>query len=68
MRGYTATYKPETIRGEAGWTYSCFCDGKLVFDGWTKGKKRDAEAIVRKGIENRNAILAAFANAPLAVA
>lgn len=58
---YTATYKPETIGGERGWSYECFCDGRLVFEGWSRGAKREAEADVRNGIRNREALLAASA-------
>jgi hypothetical protein len=67
VKGYTATYKPETIAGEPGWSYQCFCDERLVFEGWSRGAKRDAEAEVRNGIRNRNHLLGAFAGVPLAV-
>jgi len=50
---YTAIYRSERLLGEPGWTYQCFCDGLLVFEGWTRGAKRDAEAEVRRGIHAR---------------
>lgn len=68
MKGYTATYKPETILGEQGWSYQCFCDGRLIFDGWSRGKKTEAEQCVRDGIKSRVELLAVFANVPMAVA
>lgn len=58
---YTATYKHQTICGEAGWSYVVTCDGRLVFEGWSRGRKRDAEAEVRNGIRNRDALLACLA-------
>ena len=58
MKNYTATYEPETILCEPGWSYEVTCEGRPVFAGWTRGKKRDAEAEVRQGIKNRDAQLA----------
>jgi hypothetical protein len=54
---YTATYEPDRILGEDGYSYTCYCNGVVVFEGWTRGKKRDAEAEVRNGIMNREALL-----------
>lgn len=61
MNRYTATYEPDTIMGEAGWSYACYCEGRLIFEGWSRGKKSDAEAEVRNGINNREALLSAVA-------
>lgn len=59
MKGYTAHYWPETINNEPGWSYECLFDGRVIFEGWSRGKKRDAEFEVRRGINNREALLAA---------
>lgn len=54
--GYTATYRPETLFSEPGWAYSCFHNGREIFNGWSRGSKREAESEVRRGIANREAL------------
>jgi hypothetical protein len=56
---YTATYEPRTMGGEAGFWYRCHADGRLIFEGWSRGSKPNAEAEVREGINAREALLAA---------
>jgi hypothetical protein len=56
-KGYTAHYWPETLGGEPGWSYECLTGGRVVFEGWTRGVKRDAEHEVRRGIANREALV-----------
>lgn len=55
--GYRTTiYRQERLFGEPGWTYECLYNGRVVFEGWTRGSKRDAESEVRRGIANREAL------------
>lgn len=54
MTGFTVIYRHERLLGESGWTYQCFHNGNVVFEGWTRGAKSDAEAEVRRGIEARS--------------
>jgi hypothetical protein len=58
MKSYTATYEPQTVNGEQGYWYRCFAGGRLIFEGWSRGKKREAEAEVRNGINARDALIA----------
>ena len=58
-KGYTATYEAATVGDEPGWSYSVTCDGRLVFEGWSRGRKQHAEAEVREGINAREALLEA---------
>lgn len=60
--GYTAIYRAERLLGEPGWTYQCLFNGQLIFEGWTRGSKRDAEAEVRQGIDAREALISAVAS------
>lgn len=53
---YTATYKAETIAGEAGWSWHLFAFGRLVAEGWTRGKKSEAETEVRTAIAARDTL------------
>ncbi len=54
---YTVTYEPETIQGEHGYSYRVYTSrSHLVFEGWTRGKKHEAEIEVRHGIEAREAL------------
>jgi hypothetical protein len=53
---YTAIYRAERCANESGWTYQCLYNGRLVFEGWTRGAKRDAEAEVRRGIDARETL------------
>jgi hypothetical protein len=53
VTGYTAVYRAERLFGEQGWSYSCFFDGHVVFEGWSRGSKREAESEVRRGINAR---------------
>lgn len=54
MTNYTATYEPQMLAGERGWSWQLFADGRLVAEGWTRGKKRAAEAEVRITIASRD--------------
>jgi hypothetical protein len=56
---YTATYEPDTILGERGYSYACYCNGELVLEGWSRGKMEHAQAEVRSWINNREAQLGA---------
>lgn len=56
MKNYTGTYEPQTVHGERGFWYRCFANGKLVFEGWSRGKKHLAEREVRNGIDAREAL------------
>lgn len=53
---YTATYKAETLAGEPGWSWQLFAFGRLVAEGWTRGKKREAENEVRIAIAARDTL------------
>lgn len=55
---YAATYQAEPVLGEHGWSYRCFCRGQPIFEGWSRGRKSEAEAEVRRGIEAREALRA----------
>lgn len=59
MKSYSATYEPQIVYGEAGYWYRCYVGGRLIFEGWSKGKKRDAEDEVRNGIDAREALRSA---------
>jgi len=59
MKGYTAVYEPATIGDEHGWSYEVRCGGRVVFEGWSRGKKRHAELEVRRGIDAREALRSA---------
>ena len=48
MKSYTATYEAQTVYGEQGFWYRVFNAGKLIFEGWSRGKKHRAEAEVRR--------------------
>ncbi len=61
--GYTATYVAETVLGEPGWSYEVSYLGRLVFQGWTRGKKHHAEREVREGINARDTLLSFVAEA-----
>lgn len=56
---YTATYDPSTIGGEQGYWYCCYVNGRIIFEGWERGAKKNAEATVREGINAREALRAA---------
>lgn len=55
---YTATYEPQIVAGERGFWYRCFAAGKLIFEGWSRGKKHLAERDVREGIKARETLRA----------
>lgn len=55
---FTVTYEPTTMCGERGYSYECFCGHRLVFTGWSRGHRRNAEADVRNAINTRKADLA----------
>lgn len=57
IMNYTATYKAETIAGEPGWSWHLFSFGRLVAEGWTRGKKSEAETEVRTAIAARDTLL-----------
>ena len=57
MSNYTATYKPQKMNGEPGWSWWLFADGRLVAEGWCRGKKTDAETEVRTTIAARDTLL-----------
>lgn len=59
MSRYQTRTWPETILGEAGWSYSVSADGREVFGGWSRGKKANALDEVREGIRAREALRAA---------
>lgn len=59
MTGYTAHYWFERINDEDGFAYECLHNGRVIFEGWCRGKKREAEHEVRRGIDNREMLLAA---------
>jgi hypothetical protein len=58
--GYSVTYDRETICGDPGYSYRVFCGPRLVFEGWSRGSKRDAEADVREGIRARSLVVEAL--------
>ena len=58
MANYTATYEPQTVHGEPGYWYECFANGRLIFSGWSRGKKQHAEAEVREGVSARESLRA----------
>lgn len=60
---YTATYEPRLMAGEPGYWYRCFVGDRggsrrLVFEGWSRGRKHHAETEVRHGINAREALRA----------
>lgn len=55
---YSATYEPQIMNGEHGFWYRCFAAGRLIFEGWSRGKKHLAETEVRNGIDAREALRA----------
>lgn len=61
MNKYKTTYKRESVAGEIGWTYIVSCSGRVVFEGWSRGAKREAQVEVRNGIINREALLGCVA-------
>lgn len=56
---YRAEYEPQTVYGEAGVWWRLYASDRLVAEGWTRGKRHDAEADVRETIRNRDALFAA---------
>lgn len=62
---YTITYTPREMCGEHGYDWRvvakdyAYLDGKLVAEGWTRGKKKNAEEDVRETIRNRDALRSA---------
>ncbi len=56
MKSYTATYSPHTSNGEPGYSYTVTAGGRFVFGGWSRGRKANAEAEVREGINAREAL------------
>ena len=40
---FTITYEPREMCGEQGFDWKVTRDGKLVAEGWSKGKRRHAE-------------------------
>lgn len=56
MKGYAATYEPQIVYGEAGYWYRCFVGGRLIFEGWSRGRRCQAEAEVRHGIDARETL------------
>jgi hypothetical protein len=57
MKSYTATFEAQTIAGERGWSWKLFARRRLVAEGWTRGKKSEAEAEVRITIASRDTLL-----------
>lgn len=62
---YTISYEPREMCGEAGYDWKitakdyAFLGGKLVAEGWTRGKRKNAEADAREAIRNRDALRSA---------
>lgn len=50
MQSYTATYEPHAMNGERGHNWRLYTGGKLIAEGWTRGKKRHAEDEVKIAI------------------
>jgi len=53
---YSATYEPGVVHGECGFWYRCFAGGRLIFEGWSRGRRQHAEAEVREGINARETL------------
>jgi len=51
---YTATYEPHTMNGSHGHSWQLFAKGRLVAEGWTIGKRREAELEVKTAIAARD--------------
>ncbi len=59
MKGYTATYKYEVLAGEPGWSWELIVAGRVVAEGWVRGRKRrGAELEVRETIDARDTLRA----------
>lgn len=56
MNPYTVNYRAEPRNDEHGWSYQVFCRSRLVFEGWARGRKHNAEAEVREGINARETL------------
>ncbi len=52
---YTVTYEPTTVLGEHGYEYVLMYCGRVVAQGWTRGKKHHAEAEARAAMDRRAA-------------
>ncbi len=58
-KSYTIRYWEQTMCGEPGWSYDVSVDGRQVFEGWSRGRKKHAIDDVRAGILARETLIAA---------
>lgn len=56
---YTITYEPHAMCGENGHNWKIRAKGRLIAEGWSRGKRHHAEADVRETIRNRDALRSA---------
>jgi hypothetical protein len=56
---YNVTYTPREMCGEPGHEWAIRSNGRLIAEGWTRGKIRSAQADVRETIRNREALRSA---------
>jgi len=48
------SYRRLTLLSEPGYAYEIRIDGRLAHQGWSRGKRRDAEMEVARWIAERN--------------
>jgi len=53
--GFTATYRPVRMNDEPGWWFEIRRNGRVVGEGWSRGRKHHAEAEVRRLTQLRKA-------------
>jgi hypothetical protein len=52
---YTISYEPQTVHGEPGYWLRVYANHRLVMEGWSRGKRRNAEDMARAFIDRRDA-------------
>lgn len=53
---YTITYDPQTMNGEHGYWYEIRSRGRVVAEGWCRGKKHHAEREAKSAIDARDTL------------
>jgi len=56
VKTYTIVYRPTAMCGEPGFNYEIRTRGRLVAEGWSRGKKRNAEEQAREAINARDTL------------
>lgn len=50
---YRVEYNAETVLGEAGYSWRLYANSRFVSEGWSRGKRKDAEQDAKQVIARR---------------